>query len=919
MLQMKPDKLYMYVFEDMANRYLSKITAVIDEKLSEKAADGLAVSLWKELSYIMDSTGTGMCADIVALDSPLIALDPNLCTEEQKQKAAGLLRKELESGEKKLPDVIWRIAEERLALVSAALIEMFGKLSEHKKEICDLLFGGKTYTEFTDITTGAGDHHNGGRAAAIIETDTGKMVYKPRNSAADLRTYEFVKKYFPDTVVIPKCYTDMESFGVCEFLEKSIAEGDEAARKWFYGVGELTTLAKLLGSYDLHCENIIAANGLPAMIDIETVINPQIGEYSGKRIADTCKNKTFASAISSSVWRSLLLPHSSGEKELSVLVNTGPSDSSAPIVNGRPVTYFDYKDEYHKGFETAYRRCMERRAELERDIPGMFGNVPIRVMLRNTQLYGDLLIRTYKRKVLASEKARAELPEKLERALSFGYTERFGGIYEAEKTALLRGDIPYFYTLGSSLDLFSEGKCVNRETDRDSAFLALSGVDHALEELASMNETDLAFETRIIERAFDCFITTPGEKETQRPERSDVPLSREIAVSEAEALLGTIYSQMITAPDGTHGWIDAGHHDRSPRVLGPDFIDGTYGIGIFAAAVSAVTEDPGVKARADKCTEAACSDLSCYVAGLSEMIRNVAGSDTTPLVMLGESNGLAGCLKSAALINAYRGGLDETIDDIFGIMKACDVGKATTCDRMGGLAGLIAVICDIPGLAARNDAKDVVTILADRLLELKTFAADGYILWETVSKRHIISGAGHGMAGIAGALCSAGRLLGADRYLAAAKEALAFERGAYNEKFGTWNDYRTYPPQGYMHGYCSGAPGIGMALHRIGGAEFEDLAKLAADAVEKIPLMFRDHLCCGNSSVAEYYLTAGRHEEAGRVLGGMYERRVKLGVYRIMPDKYNEIVSPTMFFGIAGVGYEMLRYAFPDRIRSLLV
>ena len=43
------------------------------------------------------------------------------------------------------------------------------------------------------------------RAAAIIETDCGKMVYKPRNCLADVRTRIFAKKYFPGRYPRRRC------------------------------------------------------------------------------------------------------------------------------------------------------------------------------------------------------------------------------------------------------------------------------------------------------------------------------------------------------------------------------------------------------------------------------------------------------------------------------------------------------------------------------------------------------------------------------------------------------------------------------------------------------------------------------------------------------------------------------------------
>ena len=102
---------------------------------------------------------------------------------------------------------------------------------------------------------------------------------------------------------------------------------------------------------------------------------------------------------------------------------------------------------------------------------------------------------------------------------------------------------------------------------------------------------------------------------------------------------------------------------------------------------------------------------------------------------------------------------------------------------------------------------------------------------------------------------------------------------------------------------------------RPGTARCEELAAIAAD---RMPLNERDHLCCGNSAVAEYYMTAGRHEEAGRVLNAMYVRKKKDGTYRYMSGRFNNSVTGSLFHGVSGIGYEMLRYACPQNVVSVL-
>ena len=126
-----------------------------------------------------------------------------------------------------------------------------------------------------------------------------------------------------------------------------------------------------------------------------------------------------------------------------------------------------------------------------------------------------------------------------------------------------------------------------------------------------------------------------------------------------------------------------------------------------------------------------------------------------------------------------------------------------------------------------------------------------------------------------------------------------------------------------MHGYCSGAPGIGIMCKQIrrGGSDSRELqkcAELAEKSMDGIPLNARDHLCCGNSAAVEYYLTVGQYDEAGKVLGAMKERKDRSGEYRYMSFHYHHSVTASLFYGAGGIGYEMLRYAAPGKIISVL-
>ena len=91
-------------------------------------------------------------------------------------------------------------------------------------------------------------------------------------------------------------------------------------------------------------------------------------------------------------------------------------------------------------------------------------------------------------------------------------------------------------------------------------------------------------------------------------------------------------------------------------------------------------------------------------------------------------------------------------------------------------------------------------------------------------------------------------------------------------------------------------------------------------------MLDKDFLCCGNSAVIDFLLEAGFKtknerlvEEARSRMAAVIERAARNGHYLCLPRTMNPIFSPGLFYGVAGIGYEMLRLAAPGRIESVLL
>ena len=71
-------------------------------------------------------------------------------------------------------------------------------------------------------------------------------------------------------------------------------------------------------------------------------------------------------------------------------------------------------------------------------------------------------------------------------------------------------------------------------------------------------------------------------------------------------------------------------------------------------------------------------------------------------------------------------------------------------------------------------------------------------------------------------------------------------------------------------------------------------------------------------SVADYYLETGAHTEAGKLLASVIGRRKACGSYHVGYAGCLSNDNVTLFYGFAGIGYELLRYVDSTGFPSVL-
>lgn len=380
-----------------------------------------------------------------------------------------------------------------------------------------------------------------------------------------------------------------------------------------------------------------------------------------------------------------------------------------------------------------------------------------------------------------------------------------------------------------------------------------------------------------------------------------------------------ILESQVDTPTGI-GWLsfDSAAHDhpggRPILRAEPGIYSGRLGVLLYLSAIDAVDgpwtssievidellDNTGLK-----------GDTEQYTRRLGIGMADGVGSVIYGLSVLAELTGDTSHLQPArAIANAFG---HERIE------------STTSPDVLLGLAGAVHGLCKLYETDGSEIGLNRAVACGERLLNMRK-PKWGTMVWDTHfgSVSSCSTGMGHGAAGIAHALY---RLYGHTERTAfrdAADDVLQFERVFYapdrHNWRANWSNIRDF-----CNWWCYGTPGIGLA--RIGSVAGHSADHLRADisrAAEYTPqLGERDALCHGTFAQVALLTELDRkrdsrfHGTAEELAEQAIERSRSEGGYRVVCGNTQSVVNPSLFLGVAGVGYTLLRLFAPEKIPSV--
>lgn len=734
------------------------------------------------------------------------------------------------------------------------------------------------------------DGHDGGRTVVTVVFEGGvRVVYKPRNMALDYAFAQLLEQLAGGGVDLRGAVPAVlrrEGYGWAAFIEHRHA-ADEAERIAFWTwSGMLLGVVTALGGTDMHSGNVIAAGPRLVVVDLETVLRPTIPTLSTPRWPDDMAIGEFARRIEASVLGTTMVAAvlSAGQANvIDVGALTGPGFARAPH---RPSAGAVEEDllRYHAPLQAGFQHGLRGMREMASAIcaPGgaldAFRGVPVRVVFRDTNIYGRLLLQSCRAAALQDAADRDVVLERLARMLApLSEPPAYVGLVAVEKQSLEALDIPRFEAAADSTDLRDAHGVVV------SGFFATDALTGVRRRLAALTEADEALQTRILGLALQ--VRLAGQLAPDDTERSYAPAAGPVAAPlDGARAVGRLLGRLaLRGPQGDAVWPAPTFKiaERHLAFTGVDLNlgDGVLGIAVFLAALAQATG------------EAEFAELRDAALMTLRLQSDVEGYRSLAAPPLGLFDGLAGQVWGFAAL-ARLGGPGWCLQRAAEMLQT-GLGVATTSPTLAGGSGALLLAALALDTAVPGGLDDAVL---RHLVERTTSDLRGST-GEVATGSFIsgVAGAGHALAVAAQRLEP--QAAGETPLRATAARALT-----------------TAPPEnGFGASWGRGAAGRYLvrraaAVGADGASALSQSRNLAGRELLASRVPLHDSIWNGRAGVIAALRDAGEARHAATIAAGLAGHAVAGSLQPVSP-MLPGVVLPGLMNGVAGIGYVLLQEA----------
>ncbi|HEE9175388.1 type 2 lanthipeptide synthetase LanM [Staphylococcus aureus] len=324
-----------------------------------------------------------------------------------------------------------------------------------------------------------GDSHNLGKTVSFVETNSVKIIYKPRNLDTDNLFNDIAKIIEKNCKLnLPKiCNVNLRDHGWQEEIKYKECENEKDAERYFYRIGMNLSLFHFFHTDDMHHENLIAHGEYPYFLDLETLISFKkmddikesniLGKYLEKihnsvlnisLLPNKLKNALLdvdLGALSikqeeSSTWQSYVIKDV-GKDNMRIEKQNSPiiKDNSIVKIKNKKIHPINYIDNILNGFSDGYESIIKNKNEILKLLNSQYlQNIKFRYIHRATNQYVQFLIASTHPNYISTKEKTINLFNKFKK-----HSNNLN-ISSNEVKSLLNLDVPYFLISYNSKSLF---------------------------------------------------------------------------------------------------------------------------------------------------------------------------------------------------------------------------------------------------------------------------------------------------------------------------------------------------------------------------------------------------------------------------------------------------------------------------------
>jgi|LSQX01.3.fsa_nt_gb type 2 lantibiotic biosynthesis protein LanM len=792
------------------------------------------------------------------------------------------------------------------------------------------------------------DKHNGGKSVIIIEFKSkNKIVYKPKNIEIDKCFYDFLQwtksNGFKGNFKVLKVLCKGEDYGYTEYIETHSFTSANQIKEIYENAGGLMCVLHVLKATDCHYDNLIVSRDGIVLVDCETLFQPKA------KPEKSIQYKNFE-PFYDSVIRTDFLPvwkFDASKKiayDISGLGSIEPQKAkkrywnkintdemhlaenevnifakNIPQMNNNYADSFDYLPSILSGFKEMYLFLMNRKNLILQNNAffNLFYGKKIRYIFRSTEVYGFALQEAFSKQYLSNGLLYNIKLDILSRAhLMSRKKNKLWKIYETEIQELLQGDIPYFFTYTNSQSLHSKEFCLNN-------FFSESGLSKSQNYISELSITDLKNQLYIIEGSFYSRKSNP----------SILPISNKIiapnqkcnfldeSISIANLIIANAYETQ-----GNVNWVSLTNEVNANRYiikpLGQNLYNGKVGVAMFLSALYSVTKEDRFKIMVNNVLKDIVDDinnLDIIFVKKKYKLMGIGGMDGIGSLIYGLTKVGEYCNAKLYISAALR---------LSKLLTKEVIENDKKFDIISGSAGCLLSLLKLYSNCKKKHLLELAIICGNHLVESQHRNTIFPKAW-SVDNEVPLTGFSHGSAGISYSLMKLYQITNDSKYKLSSLKGIEYEQELY-KKNNEYPDLReNIHNKDAMYSWCHGLTGIllsRIAISKIySNLEIEEEIARGIIVINSKYTSIIDHICCGNFGKVDTLLQYSMYHnnsttmKMAKVMAKKLVLKSKLNNGYIINNLPQKFVSPTLFQGLSGIGYELLRVNNPENIDSVLL